>query len=178
LNAPKLERHHAWLSLGSNIDPEINLPAAVVLLCEAARVKAVSSTWETPPDGSEGPNFLNAVVEIETPLESVPLKHNVLRMIEARLGRMRSADKSAPRSIDLDILIFDGETVDPAIWNRGYLAAPLAELLPSFREPGAGETLAQASLRLLRTYPALRREDVVLGQIVPQSCDALVGDQK
>jgi 2-amino-4-hydroxy-6-hydroxymethyldihydropteridine diphosphokinase len=162
LSAAGGELHRAWLSLGSNIEPERNLPASVALLRQHVQVLALSSTWETDPVGSSGPNFLNAAVEIATPLERAALKNEVIQAIETRLGRVRTADKYAPRPIDLDILIFDDETVEPAIWTRLFLAAPLSELLPGYTQDSCPENLAHAAQRLLAAAPAHRRQDVKL----------------
>lgn len=94
----------AYLSLGSNIEPEANLPAAVRLLAQMTRLTVVSRVWETTPVGLSGQaNFLNAAVVVETDLPALALKHEVLEVIERQLGRVRQADKNAPRPIDLDI---------------------------------------------------------------------------
>lgn len=97
--------------------------------------------------------FLNAAARIETSLSPRDLKFGVLRPLEEKLGRRRSADRYAPRPIDLDIAIFGSLVVDepdrglvipdPEIATCAHLALPLADLEPLFRHPVSGETLAQ-----------------------------------
>jgi 7,8-dihydro-6-hydroxymethylpterin-pyrophosphokinase len=66
------------------------------------------------------------------------------------LGRVRTENKYAPRTIDLDILVVDGAVCEPQIWSQAFLAIPLSELLPDYLEPETGETLSQVSTRLKR----------------------------
>ena len=88
--------HQVYLSLGANIQPELNLPKAIQLLRKHGDILKVSSVWESEAVGSTGPNFLNACILFSTSLEAADLKDRVLRAIEAQLGRQRSADKNAP----------------------------------------------------------------------------------
>jgi 2-amino-4-hydroxy-6-hydroxymethyldihydropteridine diphosphokinase len=142
----------AYLSLGSNIEPVKNLRAALDLLATQTRLVAVSSVWETAPVGlTEQPNFLNAVAIVETDLTAEQLKQNVLAAIEQQLGRIRQADKNAPRPIDLDIMLFNQEIFqlgrrhipDPEIVDRAFVAIPLAEIAPDYVHPELGQTLAE-----------------------------------
>jgi 2-amino-4-hydroxy-6-hydroxymethyldihydropteridine diphosphokinase len=142
----------AYLSLGSNIEPEANLRAAVELLAAQTTLIAVSSVWETRPLGlTDQPNFLNAAAMIETNLTAEQLKQQVLASIEQRLGRLRQADKNAPRPIDLDIVLFNREILalgqrhipDPEIVERPFVAIPLAEIAPAYKHPELGQTLSE-----------------------------------
>ena len=151
-----------YLSLGSNIAPEENLPRALRLLAERVRVLGVSRVWQTPPYGTQGAPFLNAAALIETALPAERLKREILRPIEAALGRVRGPDKFAPRPIDLDILLYSGCLPDPEVWERPHLAVPLAELLPDYENPRTGEHLAEAARRLLPPAGFFPRPDVVL----------------
>lgn len=151
-----------YLGLGSNINPEKNLARAVALLRKQVRLLALSTAWETPPDGSNGPDFLNAAALIQTQLAAGDLRAQILRPIESRLGRVRTADPNAPRTIDLDILVYDGEVAEPEIWERIYLALPLSELLPGLLHPESGESLRQVADRLIQGVPISPRPDVFL----------------
>ncbi len=141
---------HAFISLGSNVSPEENLPAAVRRLASLCRVLAVSRVYETRPVGSTGQSdFLNAAALVETRLPAAELKTRVLAMIEQELGRVRGPDKFAARSIDLDISLYGDDVLDlgarhipdPDILRFSYVARPLADVAPHFRHPETGQTL-------------------------------------
>ena len=142
--------HRVCLSLGSNIEPAENLSAAVYLLREQTTVLAVSRAWRTAAVGMSGPDFLNAAVLVLTERSIQSLKDCVLRRIEARLGRVRSEDKYTPRTIDIDILLYDNQVVDPELWALAHLAQPVAELLPDLTVPGSGKTLDQVARSLVK----------------------------
>ena len=142
------------IALGSNIEPVKNLPRAILLLNRECPVEAVSPVYAAEPVGSpEAPMFLNAATRIRTSLSPRDLKYGVLRPLEEELGRKRSADRYAPRPIDLDIAIFGSLVVDdpdrglvipdPEIATCAHLALPLADLEPHFRHPASGDTLAE-----------------------------------
>jgi len=151
-----------YLGLGSNIAPEKNLPSSLGLLRQYVHLNAVSSVWETPSIGEAGPNFLNAVVCIRTDLEPEELKYQVLRPVEAHLGRVRTSDKYAPRPIDLDILVANGRVYSEDIWNFAYLAVPLAELLPNLTHPKTGKSLAAIAEHLRYTTKIRPRPEISL----------------
>jgi 2-amino-4-hydroxy-6-hydroxymethyldihydropteridine diphosphokinase len=151
--------HQACLLLGSNIQPERNLPQAVHLLQQDLAILQVSSVWETPAVGSTGPDFLNAALLAETSLDEKTLKDKILRPLETRLGRIRSADKNAPRTIDLDLIIFDGRLLDPTLWRYAHRAVPVAEVLPGFTDNG-GKNLRDAAAQLASSSSIRLRPDV------------------
>ena len=139
-----------FIAVGSNIDPERNVRAAVRALAAEVRIVALSTFHATPPlNRPEQPGFVNGVVEVETALPPRALKFRVLRRIEAELGRVRGEDRWAPRTIDLDIAIYDDLVIDepdlripdPDIVERAFLADPLAELAPELELPGTGRTM-------------------------------------
>ncbi len=164
--------HQVLLSLGSNIEPEINLPAAVRELGRYGRVRRVSAVWESPPLGASGqPNFLNAALWLETPLAAEELKDIAIASAEAKLGRKRGIDRYAPRTIDIDIMLFDRERLrigmrripDPEILERPFVAIPLAEIAPEYIHPESGETLAKIAARFDPETSGMRlRPDVKL----------------
>ena len=155
--------HCIYLELGSNINPEHNLPVAIDILRQLVRVEKISSVWETPAIGSAGPNFLNLALQIRSNLSPDVLKQLILRKIEAYLGRKRTADKNAPRTIDIDIVIVDGKVVDDHLWHYAHLAIPLAELIPDLIwSENQGETLKQVSERLSANEPGCRRTNLLI----------------
>jgi 2-amino-4-hydroxy-6-hydroxymethyldihydropteridine diphosphokinase len=150
------------IAMGSNIDPERNLRQAVRRLAERCDVLATSPVYETAPVGkTDQPNFLNAAVLIETVLDAGALKAQVLRAIERELGRVRTEDKNAPRTIDLDIVLYRGQVVDPDVRRYAHVAVPLADLAPEIRDPETGQTLA-AIAGALPASGLHRRDDVAL----------------
>jgi 2-amino-4-hydroxy-6-hydroxymethyldihydropteridine diphosphokinase len=149
-----------YLTLGSNIDPEHNLPRAVQILGETHPVLKASSVWETPPVGTTGANFLNAAVLIESQHDSERLKSGVLRPIEVRLGRVRTADKYAPRPIDIDIAIFGEQIIDQEIWTLPHLAVSLAEIAIDLQQPASSVTLHAIASQFRATGVLTLRSDV------------------
>ena len=111
------EQFLVYLSLGSNIEPEINLLKAIQGLKSVFEVVAVSSIWQSPAVGFEGDDFLNAVVEIKTPLSPDSLKNEILRPLEALLGRTRTEEKFSPRMVDIDILLYQNKLMDEELWS-------------------------------------------------------------
>jgi 2-amino-4-hydroxy-6-hydroxymethyldihydropteridine diphosphokinase len=147
----------AFVSIGSNIDPEENVSKAVGLLAKQARITGLSTVYVTEPVGRPGqPPYYNCVVALDTPLLPLELKRTVLRRIEDELGRMRGEDKFAPRTIDLDLIIYDdvvmktGELTlpDPEIRTRPFLAGPLFELAPNLIMPDSKEPIAKIAARM------------------------------
>lgn len=146
------------ISLGSNIEPTVNLPLAIRTLADRFRVVRVSRIYQADPVGAPAaPVFLNAAVAIETDLAPAELKFGHLRPVEAELGRVRTSDPNAPRTIDLDIALV-GELVladpragieipDPEILTRAHVALPLADLAPDAVHPVTGETLSEIADR-------------------------------
>ena len=153
--------HMVGLLLGSNKQPESNLPLAIGYLHDQITVLRVSSVWETPPVGTSGPNFLNTAVLLQTPLDQVALKTQVLIPIEVKMGRRRSAGKYAARPIDLDIVIFDKRILDPTLWQFAHRAVPVSEIQPDIRSE-AGKTLKETATQFLAEGSIRLRPDVVI----------------
>lgn len=139
------QRHEFYLSLGSNIEPEANLARAIERLQEHGSVEAMSGVWESQAVGSTGPNFLNLCLRFVAALEADPLKEQVLRPVEADLGRRRTDDKNARRTIDIDILVVDGKAVNVNRWIYAFVLVPLSELLPDFIHPLSHKPLSEAA---------------------------------
>lgn len=173
--------NRVFLSLGSNIDKERNLPAAVALLREWTNVRAVSPVYETAPMGlRQQASFLNAAVLIETPLDAVEVKDELIGRLERTLKRERTADKNAPRTIDADIALFNDDVLDytpsdgrarhvpdPDLLRFAHAIVPLADLAPQQVHPETGQPLADLARTLLAAEEGgagalLRRDDILL----------------
>jgi 2-amino-4-hydroxy-6-hydroxymethyldihydropteridine diphosphokinase len=134
-----------YIGLGSNLgERQKNLDRAVHLLetTEGVKVLDLSSTHETEPVGvTEQPKFLNAVVKIACELSPEELLARCQR-IEDQLGRVRTV-RWGPRTIDIDILLIEGVTVNtehltvphPRLYEREFVLAPLAEIAPELTLP-------------------------------------------
>lgn len=172
----------AIISLGSNLEKESNMPAAARLLGQLSRLVAVSAVYETEPVGLEDqPAFWNAAALVETELEATVFRQEVLARVEQALGRVRQADKNAPRTIDADLTLFndwvfdldDSHPIpDPALLKFAHVCVPVAELKPALAHPVTGEKLADIAARLIqaseiegRKRPPLKRPDIDLTRI-------------
>jgi 2-amino-4-hydroxy-6-hydroxymethyldihydropteridine diphosphokinase len=143
--------HSACLSLGSNISPQKNLYSAWIALGQSLEIVKSSSIWESPPYGAGGPNFLNAVILVKTAFALDDLKWKVLRVLETRMGRVRTEDKFAPRPIDLDVIIYDNSVLDANLWKLAFLAAPCAEIFPNSLDPEHRLPLLQIAAQLAQS---------------------------
>jgi 2-amino-4-hydroxy-6-hydroxymethyldihydropteridine diphosphokinase len=141
-----------YLGLGSNINPEHNLQIAVSRLQKCCPISKISHVYKTHAEGSNGPDFLNAVLLVKSFLDPDDLKKEVLQGIENTLGRKRTTDKNAPRTIDLDVLLQNNMILDPNIWSRVYIAVPLAELVPNLKDEFSGHTLKIIASLLRKQY--------------------------
>jgi 2-amino-4-hydroxy-6-hydroxymethyldihydropteridine diphosphokinase len=151
--------HQACLLLGSNIQPEVNVPQAVDLLKDKVTILKVSYIWETASVDCCYPDFLNMAVSVTTSLDDDELKAQVLRPLEAQMGRVRTEDKNASRTIDIDIILFDGKVIDPDLWQHVHRAVPVAELFPDVQSD-SGELLKETANRLAQSTPIQIRADI------------------
>ena len=118
------------IGLGSNIKPQENIDRARKLLGEKFQILAESAFITTKPVGyTKQANFINGALLIETPLSQEILK-NKLKNLEIEMGREASAIKFGPRSIDMDIVVFNGQIVDKDFYARDFLKKSVLELIP------------------------------------------------
>lgn len=136
-----------FVGLGANLgDARAALAAALQALAALpdTRCVACSSLYRSAPVDAAGPDYLNAVCELRTALEPLPLLHALLR-IEADRGRERPYHH-APRTLDLDLLLFGARRLDstelslphPRMHQRAFVLQPLAEIAPDIEIPGHG----------------------------------------
>jgi 2-amino-4-hydroxy-6-hydroxymethyldihydropteridine diphosphokinase len=142
--------HRAYLSLGSNIEPEVHLRAAIGELRARFGELVVSPVYRSRAVGFDGPDFLNLAVAIDTDLDPVALDA-WLHDLEDRHGRRRDVPRYASRTLDVDIVLFDDLLVDgpghlriprPEL-KEAFVLRPLSDIAPGVRDPTTGRTLAE-----------------------------------
>jgi 2-amino-4-hydroxy-6-hydroxymethyldihydropteridine diphosphokinase len=139
-----------YVAAGSNVEPEKNLACALDELQQVFGELAVSPAYRNPAVGFAGADFINLVVGLRT-VDSPAQVKQALEKIEALCGRPRSAPKWAPRTMDLDILIYDQVVSDepglllprPDLLRRAFMLKPLADLAPDLRHPTQRRTIAE-----------------------------------
>jgi 2-amino-4-hydroxy-6-hydroxymethyldihydropteridine diphosphokinase len=127
--------HEVIISIGSNIDPEENLKKSLLLLARKLTILDYSHIWKSKSFGSSGPDFLNMAVKVKTKLDRKSIKEKILRKIEIDLGRKKLPDKNAPRTIDLDIVVFNGKVIDDDVWSKVFVTIPVSEIEPTLQNP-------------------------------------------
>jgi 2-amino-4-hydroxy-6-hydroxymethyldihydropteridine diphosphokinase len=140
----------AYLSLGSNVDAAAHLRAAVRALQDRFGEVVMSPVYRTRAVGFDGPDFHNAAAIIESDLDPHAL-NAWLHALEDAHGRDRSGPRYGDRTLDIDIVLFDGLTLEGAgnlriprpELKHAFVLRPLAEIAPHVEVPGTGRTLAQ-----------------------------------
>ncbi|WP_153109705.1 2-amino-4-hydroxy-6-hydroxymethyldihydropteridine diphosphokinase [Propionivibrio limicola] len=142
----------AFIALGANLDdPTAQVRTAFEALAQlpGTRLLRTSSLYRTAPVGIDGqPDFINAVAAIDTPLPAAALLTALLD-IEQHFGRRRDYH-FAPRTLDLDLLLYGDEVIDlpglqvphPRLHLRAFVLAPLTEIAPDCLIPGRGTVAA------------------------------------
>jgi len=138
-----------FVGVGSNVAPEENVTRALRLLDGEIGILGISTFYRTPALNRPGdPPYANGVVEVGDALAPFDLKE-LLQHIERALGRERAADRYAPRTMDLDLLIYGDQVSSskglvlphPDIRQRRFVAIPLLELAPDLTLPDSGTAL-------------------------------------
>ncbi|MDP3334724.1 MAG: 2-amino-4-hydroxy-6-hydroxymethyldihydropteridine diphosphokinase [Methylococcaceae bacterium] len=131
-----------YISIGSNIDKEINIPASLKALEEYFGNLTVSSIYESEAVGFTGDSFHNLIVGFDSDLD-VKTVAKQLRQIELDHGRSRNSEKFSPRTLDLDLILYgdiiinDGRLQIPRdeIERYAFVLEPLAEIAPNLKHP-------------------------------------------
>jgi len=147
----------AWLSLGSNLEPEKHLRAALRELRARFGELIVSPVYRFPAVGFDGPDFLNLASGIDTDL-SAGLLNDWLHALEDRHGRRRDVPRFSSRTLDVDIVLFGDQVikgpgnleVPRTELKYAFVLKPLADIAPEVMHPLFGKTLGQ----LWREFPA------------------------
>jgi 2-amino-4-hydroxy-6-hydroxymethyldihydropteridine diphosphokinase len=151
------------IALGANLPSAVGAPcetiktALLTLDAKIANVQAVSRLYQSPawPDAKDPP-YVNAVALVQTAKPANVLLAE-LHELEAMFGRVRG-DRNAPRTLDLDIIDYDGTVSEPVrspvlphprCAERAFVMAPLIDIAPMWRHPVTGESGKSLLTRLL-----------------------------
>ncbi len=145
------------VAAGSNIEPVRHLAAAVRDLAQDFPGLRRSAAYRNAAVGFDGDDFINLVVAFDSELAPAAILAR-LHAIEARCGRAREAPKWAPRSMNLDLLLYGDLVLDtpalrlprPDLARRAYMLGPATEVAPDLRHPTLGLTLAELWARFDR----------------------------
>ncbi len=135
-----------FLSLGSNINRENNIRAAVTALRRLLSNVRCSSVYESEAVGFKGDNFYNLVVQAQTDL-TLPELSAQLKQIEDAQGRERGGPRFSGRTLDIDIILYGDyvgqfagiELPRPELYANAFVLLPLAELTPKQLDPATGQ---------------------------------------
>ena len=147
-----------FVALGSNLgDREATLRRGLAGLAATPGMSlvAVSRLFETEPVGPPQGPYLNASAALDTTLSARALLARLLA-IEAEVGRTRGAERFAPRTLDLDLLLFGEESIDepdlvvphPRLVERAFVLEPLAEIAGELRHPWLGASITELAARV------------------------------
>ena len=155
----------AYVGLGSNLQkPAQQIEQALGLVAEIPRTRlvSVSSLYRSAPFGGiEQPDFVNAVASVLTQLGPLELLAQ-LQDVENRQGRERDETRWGPRVLDLDLLVYSGQTISepglsvphPGIGERNFVLLPLEEIAPDLVIPGLGRV---AGIPVTMDEPSISR---------------------
>jgi GTP cyclohydrolase IV len=123
--------HDLYVGIGSNLgDRQANILAALQRLRARAQILTVSAFYESEAaDGAQGPAYLNVAAALRSELDAEAFA-SFARDVELAVGRARGTRRLEARPIDIDLLVYDGENVQPQLDTRPYNAVPLAEIAP------------------------------------------------
>jgi 2-amino-4-hydroxy-6-hydroxymethyldihydropteridine diphosphokinase len=116
------------IGIGSNIEPEHSIQAALMILQQETDVRGVSKWVKTTPIGIRNQNdFINGAIKIRTTLSQESFRR-YLKNLEDKLGRDRSLPRFGPRIIDLDIVVWNDDIVDDDYYTRDFVRNAVNEL--------------------------------------------------
>jgi 2-amino-4-hydroxy-6-hydroxymethyldihydropteridine diphosphokinase len=139
-----------YVAVGGNVEPLKYLDRALTLLEQDFGALRISPAYRNPAVGFKGADFINLVVGFATSLSAADVRER-LRSIETACDRPRDAPKWAPRTMDLDLLMYGEEVSDtpglmlprPDLVRRAYMLKPLADIAPDLVHPALGKTMAE-----------------------------------
>ena len=159
-----------FVSIGSNIDPAVNVRGAVETLRRRFGCLQVSGVYQSKAVGFDGPDFYNLVVGFDTQLPIHDLRA-VLRDVERVYGRVRQQTGYASRTLDLDLLLYGDEILREQgvelpraeITEQAFVLGPLAEIAGTRVHPALGVTFRELWARFGRSKGGLTAVALTLG---------------
>ena len=159
--------NEVYVAAGSNVEPIANLRRALEAMARHYPGLRRSRAWRNAAVGFVGDDFVNLVVGFETDDDLATLLQR-LHAIEALCGRERHAAKWAPRTLDLDVLLYGSKVCDepglvlprPDLVRRAYMLGPAAELAPGFVHPTIGVTLGELWSRFDQSAHPMQHVDI------------------
>lgn len=164
-SSPGVVDDAVYLSLGSNIEPERHLGAAIDALRERFGEIALSPIYRTPAVGFVGDDFLNLAARLHSDLEPEPL-NAWLHALEDRLGRRRNGPRFSSRTLDIDIVLFGArvmrgqghlELPRDDLVEHAFVLKPMVDLAPDLVHPTVGRSLRE----LWAGFPAGKRAGLI-----------------
>ncbi|MDX1336302.1 MAG: 2-amino-4-hydroxy-6-hydroxymethyldihydropteridine diphosphokinase, partial [Gammaproteobacteria bacterium] len=152
-----------YISLGSNIEPELHLRNALGCMQHHFFDLRLSPVYETEAVGFDGDPFLNLVAECETTLSPEKVQAE-LKSIEDKNGRLRDGPKFSARTLDLDLLLYDdldlrGQGMDvprDEINKYAFVLKPLCDLVPGLKHPVSKETMQTLWQKMAEDFQPMR----------------------
>ena len=139
-----------YLGLGSNVEPEKYLQLGIRELGQRFGVLEISNVYRSKAVGFAGDDFLNLVLGFESDVSPAEI-HQVIEGIHKVAGRERGEAKFSPRTLDIDLLLYDDLVIDAApihvpradILEYSFVLCPLAEIAPDLKHPETGKSIAE-----------------------------------
>ncbi|MHB1059413.1 MAG: 2-amino-4-hydroxy-6-hydroxymethyldihydropteridine diphosphokinase [Rhodanobacter sp.] len=139
-----------YLSLGSNVEPQRHLPAAIAELRGRFGELSVSPAYRSRSVGFDGADFVNLAVGLDTVLSPEAL-NEWLHALEDRHGRRRDGPRYSDRTLDVDIVFYDALVLDGPghlqiprrELQHAFVLRPIADIAPAFRHPVSGLSMAE-----------------------------------
>lgn len=159
-----------FVSIGSNIEPVRNVQFAVRRLRERFGPLRMSSVYRSAAAGFDGEDFLNLVVGFRS-RESPAVILGELEAMQVEAGRVRGPCRFAPRTLDLDLLLYGDRVIDEGslqvpradVTRDSFVLGPLAEIAPGLRHPVTKERMQELWRRFDRGRHPIHRVDIPLG---------------
>lgn len=163
-NADKNSMPIGYISIGSNIDKEMNILSSLKSLEQVFGHLQISSIYETEPVGFVGDSFYNLVVRFESELSAKEVAKQ-LRQIELNHGRTRESQKFSARTLDLDLILYGDQIINDGrlqiprdeIERYAFVLEPLAEIAASEKHPISGKTYYELWQQFDKTGPQAKK---------------------